>query len=93
MILVVGTIMHVVLGVGLRIFLGWRFGIVAAVFAAKEIGELKYKIPGSIMTFEKNFRMWEELLFDPSVVAQWLIPAIAASAVGYWLARKNALVK
>ena len=81
--------MHVVLGVGMRAVFGWRFGVVATIFAAKELGELKYRLPGSALVPAKHLAMYWELFFNPAILVQWLLPALAAWAIGVWLSRKN----
>lgn len=83
MFLIVGILVHVAIGVGMRLLLGWRFGVVATIFAAKEFGELKYRLPGSITTWDKNLAILTELLTNGSILAQWLLPAMAAGAVGF----------
>lgn len=90
MFLIFGTLVHVLIGLGMRLVFGWRFAVVATIFAAKEYGELKYVVPGSVTTVGKNIFMVKELLSNPCIVPQWLLPALAALALGYYLDKRNA---
>lgn len=89
--LVFGTLVHIAIGLGLHLAFRWGWGVVAAIFLAKEWGELKYRLPGSVKTVEKNLAILAELLTDPVIVLQWLLPAVAVWGVSRYLRarRKN----
>ncbi|MFV0417009.1 MAG: hypothetical protein ACK5NG_11675 [Chthoniobacterales bacterium] len=91
MYLYLGIIVHIATGAGMRLLFGWRFGVVAAIFAAKEMGELKYKLPGSVKSLDKNIAMISELFLSPAILAQWALPALAVWLIDLWLGRRNRL--
>lgn len=76
--IILGTLSHVVIAVILAFFISPLS--VMLIFFAKEWGEAKYKVKGSIKTFDKNFKMFT-LLFTPKVLVQWAAPALAAVIV------------
>ena len=87
MFLIIGTLVHGVLGAGMRLLFGWRCAVVATIFAAKELGELKYTLPGTVKGWDKNYHMLLELFLNPTCLIQWTLPALAAWAVGSWMNR------
>ena len=44
MFLIIGTLIHIIIGASMRWAFGWNAWIVATIFAAKELGELKEKL-------------------------------------------------
>lgn len=91
MFLLIGTVFHVVLAVGMRMVFGIRCFMIAAIFSAKELGELKYVIPGSITTLDKNLAMLRTLFIDPHILVQWMLPAVMVWTVDFFLLRKRVL--
>lgn len=89
MFLFIGTLVHILVGLGFRLAFRWNAFVVGTIFAAKEFGELKYRLPGSITTWQKNLAMLQELLTNPLIVPQWLLPALAVWVLGRVLARRS----
>lgn len=85
--LVIGIISHTVTGAVLAWLFPseWSWLYIGLGYAFKESGELKYKIEGSIKTLHKKLRIIEELIFEPTVLLQWALPAAAAYAVQNWI--------
>lgn len=89
-----GTIFHSVLGC-LFAFLAYKlprkfaYGLLVSLgFMLKELGEAKYKIPGSIKTLEKNIAMLKSV-FVPEIVIQWALPGLVVFAFIWWLEKKD----
>lgn len=91
--LVIGTIFHTILGGALAFLMRtkWSGIYVALIFIAKEFGELKYKIPGSIKSWDKNWEIIQTLFTDLSVLMQWALPGLCAFGVYLYLDRKKEL--
>jgi hypothetical protein len=71
---------HIILGILAALFLP-VWGLVGFAFWMREMGELKHQIPGSITTLEKNLTMVAASVVRGRVLAQWLLPMVAAYAV------------
>lgn len=81
--LALGTIFHCVLGAALTLLVpeGTTPLMTALIFLANERGELKQRLPGSIRTWGKNWRVLKALFGQPTVVVQWLAPTLTSAAV------------
>lgn len=72
----IGTLVHSAVGAVLA-FIGAAFWMVGVAFWLKEYGEAKYKLPGSIWTFDKQKEM---VAYAFKGFPQWVAPALAALA-------------
>ena len=86
--ILIGTLVHVVIGMLLAVLLS-RSGLpmwavisimVSVAFYMKEVGEAKYQIPGSIKTLEKNLKMLA-YPFKPKELPQWIAPGVGAALI------------
>ena len=93
--IVIGTIFHIFLGLLFRLISKWKALVfawppiaIAAIFAAKEVGEAKYKIPGSIASLDKNIEM---ILYlgRIEVLPQWVLPGLAVAIFDWYRKRKE----
>lgn len=81
--LIIGTITHALIGALLAWLMptDWSPVYAALVFFAKEYGELRQKLPGSIKTVSKNLAILKELFTNPKVLMQWVVAGIGALVV------------
>lgn len=89
--LILGIAFHTTVGAALArlLYTKWSAVYISLIFLAKEFGELKYKIPGSIKTWDKNWEIIQTLFTDFSILPQWLLPAIAARFVYLYLKKRD----
>ena len=90
--IVVGTLSHSLFGAALAFLLRtkWSAIYVSLIFFAKEFGELKYKIPGSIKTWGKNVEILQTLFTDINVLVQWFVPGLVALGIHLYFNRRKA---
>lgn len=73
----VGTAVHGIIAIFLITAGTPPWMIVGLLFASRERVEQKYKIPGSVKTWEKNWLM-TKALFSKDVWYQWVAPTVMA---------------
>ncbi len=79
-----GTIIHFLIGAVLGLCSVLSPGTILFGFWMRELGELKSKLPGSIWTLEKNYKIILRS-FHISILPQWLAPGIGGLLGSYLL--------